>query len=573
MNAATGPDAGAAWWQRAVVYQLYVRSFADTNRDGVGDLEGIRQHLGHIASLGCEAIWLNPCYPSPQMDHGYDIADYFDIDPAYGTLADFDRLVGDAAAHGLKIVMDVVPNHCSTEHAWFRAAVAAGRGSPERERFWFRDGRGEHAEMPPNDWRAIFGGPAWTRVAEPDGTPGQWYLHSFTPWQPDFNWYHPEVIDYFHRMLTFWFDRGVEGFRIDATPVLGKDPALPDMPPFPDGLTDAQAWAHNTAAHFHPSAHEVWRGWRNVISNYERTHPGRQLYTVSEAYGTEEQLMPFLLGDQFHQSFAFDLMLMTWRAESVQRAIAASLDMLTKVGGHAAWTLNNHDSQRVVTRLGRASITDPAKNSRSNLVYDLTSPLDLDLGRRRARAAIAMTAALPGALYLYMGEELGLEEYIDMPDERREDPLFIRTGGAELGRDGCRVPMPWTTSPESSFGFSESGHGAIAAPWLPQPAHWGTESVEAEEHDPASMLAFYRDLLHHRRSLTGAPTWVDHDLDNCVVFDRDTTRVVVNLAGEARPLPDAWRGDVVLDTAAVPGGAAGGPWIVAPDSCRWISRS
>ncbi len=288
-TAGQAPQGKTLWWKDAVVYQLYVRSFADSNGDGRGDLEGIRSRLDHLRDLGVNAIWLTPCFPSPQRDHGYDVADYFDIDATYGTLDDFDRLVAAASDRSIRILMDVVPNHCSSEHAWFQAALKAPPGSPERARYWFRDGKGPGGNEPPNNWRAIFGGPAWTRVTEADGTPGQWYEHSFTPYQPDFNWYNPEVIEYFDRMLTFWFDRGVEGFRVDAVPVLGKHPDMPDAPPAPPGLTEAQLWRHNIYAHFYPTGHDVWKRWRRVIDDYERSHPGRHLVTISESYGPPQR--------------------------------------------------------------------------------------------------------------------------------------------------------------------------------------------------------------------------------------------------------------------------------------------
>jgi len=368
------------WWKDAIVYQVYVRSFADSNGDGRGDLEGLRSKLDHLRDLGVDAIWLCPCFPSPQRDHGYDVADYFDIEPTYGTLHDFDRLVEDASARSIRVVLDVVPNHCSSEHAWFQAALQAAPGSPERARYWFRDGKGPNGDQPPNNWRAIFGGPAWTRVIEADGKPGQWYEHTFTPWQPDFNWYNPEVIDYFDRMLAFWFDRGVEGFRVDAVPVIGKHPDLPDSPPIPAGLTDGQAWRHNIYGHFYETGHDVWKHWRGVIDEYERNHPGRHLVTISESYGSPDELLKYMQGDEFHQSFAFDLMLITWLAGPMRGAIADSLDMLASVGGFPAWTLNNHDTQRIVTRLGRLNPTDPASFTGSNLVY-VDAPIDLDLGR------------------------------------------------------------------------------------------------------------------------------------------------------------------------------------------------
>jgi alpha-glucosidase len=554
---------GRLWWEDAVVYQLYVRSFADSNGDGRGDLEGIRSRLDHLRDLGVNAIWLTPCFPSPQRDHGYDVADYFDIEPTYGTLDDFDRLVAAASARSIRILMDVVPNHCSSEHEWFQAALKAGPGSLERARFWFRDGKGPDGSEPPNNWRAIFGGPAWSRVTEADGTPGQWFEHTFTPYQPDFNWYNPEVIDYFDRMLTFWFDRGVEGFRVDAVPVLGKHPDLPDAPPAPPGLTEGQGWRFNDSAYFYPTGHDVWKRWRRVIDGYEQAHPGRHLLTISESYGPPDEILKYMRGDEFHQSFAFDLMLITWLAGPIRRAITDSLEMLESVHGYPAWTLNNHDTQRIVTRLGRLNATDPAAFTGSNLVY-VDAPVDLELGRRRARAAIALAAALPGALYLYQGEELGLEEMLDMPDEAREDPLFIKTNGKERGRDGCRVPLPWTSDPKTSFGFSPNA----VEPWLPQPQDWGVLSVEHQVTDPHSMLAWYRTLLAHRPLLSGGLQWVDVDHPGCLAFERNGVLIIANVGAQTADLP----AELVVGRSVILASQPEATLQELPsDTCMWLS--
>ena len=310
------PETTRPWWRDAVVYQIYVRSFADGDGDGIGDLAGIRRRLGHVAALGADAVWLTPCYPSPQYDHGYDVADYCDIEPTYGDLAGFDALVAEAHALGLRVLMDVVPNHCSVEHPWFRAAVAAGRGSPERARFYFRDGRGPNGDEPPNNWQAIFGGPAWTRVDEPDGSPGQWYLHVFTPWQPDFDWSNPDVLAFFADVLTFWFDRGVDGFRVDAVTVVGKPAGLPDCPP----ERRPRCYEHV------PSGFDVWKDWRRIVDDYERAHPGRSLTTVGEAYAGRrpDLLARYAAPDAFHQTFSFDLLLSPWEAGSLRRAIDES---------------------------------------------------------------------------------------------------------------------------------------------------------------------------------------------------------------------------------------------------------
>ena len=371
------------------------------------------------------------------------------------------------------------------------------------------------------------------------------------------------MIDYFDRMLVFWFDRGVDGFRVDAVPVLGKHPDLPDTPPAPPGLTDAQAWGYNIYGHFYETGHDAWRHWRTVIDDYERTHPGRHLVTISESYGKTEVLLEFLKGDEFHQSFAFDLMLITWLAAPMRKAIADSIEMLAPVGGTPAWTLNNHDTQRVVTRLGRLNANDPAAFTGNNLVY-VDAPIDLELGRRRARAAITLAAALPGALYLFEGEELGLEEYLDMPDEAREDPLFIRSNGKEIGRDGCRVPLPWTTDATTSFGFSP----VKVEPWLPQPQSWGELSVEQQMGDPSSMLSWYRTLLSHRPLLSGDLTWVDTGSSDCLAFERDGVLVVVNVGSGAVELPSELVAGRSVILATQPETT---PQLLPSDTCVWLS--
>jgi len=348
-------DGALPWWETAVVYQLYVRSFADSNDDGIGDLAGIRDRLPYLADLGIDAIWLNPCYPSPQTDHGYDVADYFAIEPDYGDLGEFDALVRDARALGIRIMMDVVPNHCSSEHAWFREALAAPPGSSARERFYFRDGRGRHGDEPPNNWQAIFGGSAWTRVDEPDGSPGQWYLAVFTPAQPDLNWNHPDVVDYFDNVLRFWFDRGVDGFRVDSVTVVGKTPGLPDNE-LQQGAARPELGASNAHFTWRPEGHAAWRHWRQLVDAYEADHPGRQLVLVAEAYAPRRPdiMRQYANEEEFHQSFAFDLMLAPWNAEKYRGAVRSTVEAMMPAGLLPAWTLNNHDAQRAVTRFGRA---------------------------------------------------------------------------------------------------------------------------------------------------------------------------------------------------------------------------
>jgi alpha-glucosidase len=482
------------WWQDALVYQVYVRSFADSNGDGVGDLDGIRQHLDHIASLGTQAIWLNPCYPSPQRDHGYDVADYFEIHHEYGTLAIFDTLVTEARRRDLRVIMDIVPNHCSEGHPWFAAAVDAAPGSPERARFYFRDGRGPDGTEPPNNWQAAFGGSAWTRVND-RADDGQWYLGTFTPYQPDFDHTNPDVQAMFQDVLTFWFDRGVDGFRVDAISPLGKDPRLPDQPPVgPDVGVLQITWA-NPYTVFRDEGHTVWRQWRAAVNRYELTHPDRDLMLVAEAYTARrpDLTKAFTRPDEFHQMFAFDVMLSPWHKQSLERSLREPLKVLAETAMAPAWTLNNHDTQRVVTRLGHKGADDPTAWTGNNLLV-IDDDIDLDIGTRRARALIALVFALPGSLYLYQGEELGLPEVLEIPDARRQDPVFYLAHGAGKGRDGCRVPLPWTGDPATAFGFSPGG----GEPWLPQPANWGDYALTHQTAD-SGLLAMYRTLAGVRR--------------------------------------------------------------------------
>ena len=503
MNAAstTTPISETHWWLDAVVYQVYVRSFADSDGDGIGDLGGIRARLDHIASLGVDAIWLNPCFPSPQLDHGYDVSDYYSIHEEYGDLAEFDALVTEAGALGIKVLMDLVPNHCSAEHPWFRDALASEPGSPERRRFYFRDGtprNGDPHGAPPNNWMAAFGGPAWYRASEDDP---QWYLGTFTPHQPDFDHTNPEVQEMFADVFRFWFDRGVGGFRVDAIAPVGKHPDLPDQPPVPPDTPLLQVTWENEYSVFRPEGHDVWRRFRATVDSYNDAHPGRDLMMVAEAYmtGRPDLLAAFVNNEQFHMAFAFDLLLSPWLKEEIETALTESLAIL-ELGSAPTWALNNHDVQRIVTRLGRATAVDPSSASNNALEAD-SSTVDVALGTRRARAMIALAMAMPGSLYLYMGEELGLPEWLDMPDDRREDPVFAQTDGQRIGRDGCRLPMPWTADPSSSHGFSTlpDGVGQAPEPWLPQPEWWAERTVEGQDGDESSMLELYRTVIALRR--------------------------------------------------------------------------
>ncbi len=482
----------AQWWRDAAIYQVYLRSFADGDGDGVGDLRGVRDRLDYLAGLGIDAIWLTPWYPSPMADAGYDIADYRDIDPVFGSLADADALVAEAHQRGIRIIIDVVPNHCSDQHPWFKAALAAAPRSPERSRFWFRPGRGPGGDLPPNNWVSHFGGPAWTRVTEPDGRPGQWYLHLFAPQQPDFNWDNAEVRDEFLSVLRFWLDRGVDGIRIDSAAILIKDPFLADVE---QELAPQQAQAAVPQAPgtqpLHPytdrdGIHEIYREWRRVADSY----PGGRILIGEIWLPDPHRFALYLRPNEMHSAFNFEFLRCAWDAEALRRTIDETLAAHAPVGAPASWVLSNHDVTRHVTRYGRANTTfDFAERHHGD-------PLDLELGTRRARAAALLTLALPGSVYIYQGEELGLWEVEDLPDAVRQDPMWHRTGGADPGRDGCRVPLPWSGT-LAPFGFSPADAGSQA--WLPQPGSWSDYTVEAQSEDPASMLELYRAALRMRR--------------------------------------------------------------------------
>jgi alpha-glucosidase len=461
------------WWREAVIYQVYTRSFADATGDGVGDLAGVRDRLPYLRDLGIDGLWFNPWYPSPGADNGYDISDYRSIDPDFGTLPEAEGLIADARALGIRTIVDVVPNHVSDQHPWFRAALASTPGSPERARFWFRPGRGTNGDEPPNQWQSIFGGDAWTRVAD-----GEWYLHLFAPEQPDLNWTHPDVSAEFESVLRFWFDRGAAGVRIDSAALLMKDPELRDERP------DAGPGEHPFSDR--DETHDVYRRWRAIADSYDEPR-----VLVGEIWLPDrDRLARYLRPDELHTAFNFDFLGCPWEARRLRASIDASLAVHEPVGAPPTWVLSNHDVTRPVTRYGRADSSFAFATKRPGI------PTDLERGTRRARAAALLTMALPGSMYVYQGEELGLPEVEDIPSERRRDPMWLRSGGADPGRDGCRVPMPWSGA-GPPYGFSPEGAGR---PWLDQPDDWTSLTVEAQTDDPASMLLLYREGLRIRRS-------------------------------------------------------------------------
>ncbi|CAA9266569.1 MAG: GH13_30 / GH13_23 / GH13_17 / GH13_31 / GH13_ 40 / GH13 / GH13_29 / GH13_36 / GH13_16 / GH13_35 / G H13_20 / GH13_4 / GH13_2 / GH13_1 / GH13_34 / GH13 _21 / GH13_19 / GH13_26 [uncultured Blastococcus sp.] len=516
------PAPSADWWRDAVFYQVYVRSFADGNGDGVGDLIGIRSRLGHLAELGVDALWITPFYPSPMADHGYDVADPRDVEPVFGDLAEFDALLAEAHALGIRVTIDLVPNHTSDHHEWFQAALAAGPGSAERARYLFRDGRGAE---PPNNWPSVFGGPAWTRV--PDG---QWYLHIFAPEQPDLDFTNPEVIADLEETMRFWLDRGVDGFRIDVAHGMAKPDGLPDMVPMEDtGLLDDHGPGDKRFDQ--DGVHAVHRRIRSVLDQYPGTMAVGEVWVSDDA-----RLAQYVREDELQLAFNFKLLTADWSAEALRPAITHSLAAVARTPAPACWVLSNHDRPRHVTRYGGG-----------------------ELGLRRARAAALLQLALPGAVYVYNGDELGMPD-VDLPDEALQDPIWERSGHAERGRDAGRVPVPWSgTGP--SYGFSSS-----PATWLPMPEGWGGLTVEAQAADPSSMQSLYRAALALRRS---AKAFGGEELewlpapDGCLAFRRpDGLVCLVNMSAAAVPLPE---GRVLLASAPV------GEGLLPADSAVWLT--
>ncbi|HET7723792.1 MAG TPA: glycoside hydrolase family 13 protein [Propionibacteriaceae bacterium] len=545
MAGTTASDTGdATWWRRAVVYQIYPRSFADASGDGVGDIAGIRAHLSYLARLGVDAIWINPWYPSPMKDAGYDVSDYRDIEPVFGTLAEAEALLAEAKAAGLRVILDIVPNHTSDQHRFFREALAAGPGSPERERFYFRDGRGTDGELPPNDWQSEFGGPAWTRVTEADGRPGQWYLRLFAPEQPDVNWDHPDIVAEFDETLRFWFDRGVDGFRIDVAHGLVKDSGLRDIDGMPFPLPDDTPEGLEHPHWDQPGVHDVFRHWREIADSYD---PPRA-YCGEIWVGRDHRLTAYLRPDELHTAFNFNHLMCPWLPEALRASINRTLETHAAVGAPPTWVLGNHDVCRPVSRFARPQeLTTPMDRFLSHF---LDRPADFAAGLRRARAAALLSLALPGGAYIYQGEELGLPEVEDIPWERMQDPMVAGTGRTNRGRDGCRVPLPWTRTGET-YGFSPSGS---AEPWLPQPAQWGELSIEAQEGDPSSTLELYRRALEVRRTHPalgdGTLDWVDAGPDVLAFRRSPGFECRVNLGPEPVSLPE---GEVLVASDDVSG--------------------
>lgn len=539
------------------MYQIYPRSFADSNGDGLGDLRGILSRVDHLAGLGIDAVWMSPFYPSALADGGYDVDDYRNVDPRLGTLDDFDALVTALHARGIRMIVDIVPNHSSNRHEWFQAALAAGRGSPERDRYIFRDGRGPGGAEPPADWNSTFGGPAWERVAEPDGSPGQWYLHYFAVEQPDLNWDNPDVHADFKKTLRFWADRGVDGFRIDVAHMLTKD--LPDHLPTQEEL-DALPRDGNHPVLDRDDVHDVYAEWRSVFNEYD---PPRT--AVAEAWVERSRVPLYARPESLGQSFNFDLLMADFDAGQFQFVVTDNLGLAAASGSSSTWVLSNHDVVRHPTRYGlpwpdRDETGFPAVRHGQEWMHSggVDPVLDRSGGLRRARAGTLFMLGLPGSAYLYQGEELGLHEVVELTAEERQDPTFHRTNGDEIGRDGCRVPLPWTAS-GPSFGFGDGGAH------LPQPAWFAESAVDVESADPESTLSLYRRALALRRELQTDENleWVESGRDDVLWFRRPNGWEVVTNFGSS---PYRLEGrDVLLSSAPTPDG------VVAGETTVWLA--
>lgn len=499
------------WWRDSVTYQIYIRSFADANGDGKGDVAGIISRLPYLKKLGVDAIWITPWYPSPQKDHGYDVADFMDIEPDYGTLSDAKKLIEQSHKLGMRLLVDIVPNHCSDQHKWFQEALAAKPGSKERDRFIFRDGKGENGDTPPNNWQAVFGGSAWHRITESDGKSGQWYLHLFAVEQPDFNWQNQEVKDYFEKVLKFWLDLGVDGFRIDVAHGMIKADGLPDVPSDPKLLEGKPMpfWDQD-------GVHEIYKEWRKILDSY----PNDRMAVAEAWVHPATRIARYLRPGELMNSFNFEFLGSKWDVAEIKNNINKSIEAIGAVGAPSSWVFNNHDVVRSVDRfdlgLGLSGGTTLERHGDVN-------KFNLERGRKRARAGALLMLALPGGAYIYQGEELTLPEAREIPEDRLSDPRWKMSNYTDRGRDGCRVPLPWRSNNAGAFGFSDNAKLTPKDSWLPQSSNWGDFSVEAQDSDPNSSLNLYRKALEIRKSLSGLGdgpmSWVDAP-DHVVAFSR-----------------------------------------------------
>ncbi|WOO83735.1 Oligo-1,6-glucosidase [Vanrija pseudolonga] len=542
------------WWRQALVYQIYPRSFADANGDGVGDLVGITEKLPYLKELGVDAIWLSPFYPSALKDGGYDVADYRDVDPRIGTIAQFDTMTAAAKEAGIKIIVDIVPNHSSDDHVWFQAALKAGKGSPERERYIFRDGLGPNKDQPPTDWETFFGGSAWDPVGD-----GQWYLHLFDTSQPDFNWDHPEVREDFLKTLRFWGDHGVAGFRIDVANACTKD-LSGDLPNWKEVTALSEQMVAGTLPEdTHPfldrnSVFDVYREWRKVFNEYNPP-----LTAVAEAWVAPHRKHLYAAKDGLGQAFSFDMLMSDYDPVSFKKIITESLEHATASGSSTTWVFSNHDVIRHATRHALDIKPDNYREAtRKYLLARGQDPkVDVELGLRRANAATQLILALPGSTYIYQGEELGLPEDVSIPDEERQDPTFFRSPGRDVGRDGCRICIPWVADAPNM------GFGPGAAPHLKQPEVYKQYAVDVEDKDPKSTLNFYRKAINLRRELQGAEELVwKSDTPDVIHFERPGGwQSITNFGKEAIALPE---GKVVVTSGELVDGK------LPQDTTAWV---
>ena len=552
------PRSARAWWRDAVTYQIYIRSFADANGDGKGDVEGIRTRLPYLKALGIDAIWITPWYPSPQNDHGYDVADYMDIEPDYGTLDDAKRLIKEAHDLGIRVIVDIVPNHSSDQHPWFQEALAAEPGSPARDRYIFRDGKGPNGDLPPNNWTAVFGGPAWHRVTEKDGKPGQWFLHLFAIEQPDFNWENREVRDYFERVLKFWLDLGVDGFRIDVAHGMIKAEGLPDTP-----AKDSPEMLAAVSMPFwdQDGVHEIYRSWRKILDSYS----GDRMAVAEAWVSPASRIARYLRPDELANSFNFDFLTSPWDVTTLRERIDSSLAAIKEVGAPASWVFNNHDVVRSVDRFALGLIPGTGETTLDR--QGDPAKLDLNLGIKRARAGALLMLALPGGAYIYQGEELALPEVRDIPENRLTDPRWRMSNFTDRGRDGCRVPLPWKSEAEGAFGFSTNSSLPPHEAWLPQSNWWGSFSVESQEKNSDSTLHLYRKAFAIRANEEGLGdgpmTWIDLGKD-LLAFTRPGNFLCVVNFGDEISLPT---GEVLLSSAPLDNGR------LPRDTAVWIRIS
>lgn len=527
LNVIHPADADNRWWRKSVIYQIYPKSFKDHSGDGIGDLNGVAEGLPALAELGVDAVWLSPFYKSPQKDGGYDVSDYCAVDPMFGTCDDFQRLAAQAETLGLKTIVDIVPNHCSIDHVLFQAALESKPGSPEREMFIFRDGKGDDGELPPNNWQSHFGGSAWTRITEPAGHAGQWYLHLFDTSQPDWNWENPAVHEEFERILRFWLDLGVSGFRVDVAHALIKKAGLPDWGGRANGKSIEGFPGYLAPMFGQEGIHDIFRAWRKIVDEY----PGERILCAEANVDPVERVADWVREGEMHQAFNFHYLGCAWGAAPIRKVITDSLASFDRVGAPTTWVLSNHDKVRHTTRM---AMNNKIARFGDGIGPDDEQP-DEKLGLTRGRASSLLMMALPGGIYLYQGEELGLPDNTMIPPYFRQDPTFYRTKGERIGRDGSRVPLPWTEHHES-FGFSVTGQT-----WLPQPDDWAKYSREAQERDPKSTLNLYKRALHLRKDRNlggGSFAWVPEFSEGDVVaFANGNTMVLMNMGEESVAVP------------------------------------